>query len=66
MSLETFLSGYCRVLDQSRMVAVEVEDGEASIDCAYGSCPHSANCPIGKQIRRFLEENGLSQSQNKP
>ena len=52
---EAFISGYCRRLDQSTIVAVELE-GKAlrSVDCEYGKCAHEPNCPIAKQIRELL------------
>ena len=55
MEKEIFISGYCRVLDQSRMVELITEDGElVDVDCCYGSCIHEPNCPIAKQIREQL------------
>lgn len=54
--MEAFLSGYCRSLDKSRMVAVEQEDGVVTIDCDYAHCPHKQACQIGKQIAQILEE----------
>lgn len=54
--MEKFISGYCRVLDKSRMVDVEEEDGEIHIDCAYRNCPHAPVCQIGKQITALLTE----------
>lgn len=54
--MEHFVSGYCRVLDESRMVAVETENGEVFVDCAYFSCPYAAACPIGKQIAALCNE----------
>lgn len=54
--MEKFISGYCRMLDKSRMVDVEEEDGEIFIDCAYHSCPHAPVCPIGKQITELLKQ----------
>lgn len=54
--MEKFISGYCRMLDKSRMVDVEEEDGELFIDCAYHSCPHAPVCPIGKQITELLKQ----------
>ena len=45
MSDETILSGYCRVLDQSRMDA----------DCCYGACVHQTTCEIGKAITALLK-----------
>ncbi len=46
MEQELFLSGYCRMIDSSRTVAVE--DGQA--DCSFDSCVYATECPIGKQI----------------
>ncbi len=54
--METFICGYCRMLDKSRMVAVEDEDGELFIDCAYRKCPHAPVCQIGKQISQLLQQ----------
>ena len=51
MEVEKFVSGYCRVLDASRMVEVILEDGEISeVDCCYGNCVYQSNCPIAKEI----------------
>ena len=51
MEKELFLSGYCRQLDNARMVEVILEDGEVTeVDCCYGSCVHQGNCPIAKEI----------------
>lgn len=50
--METFLTGYCRCLDKSRIVLLE--DGEA--DCAYENCPHKQSCEIAKQIAERLAE----------
>lgn len=44
--MESYLSGYCRTIDASRMVLVE--DGEA--DCDYERCDYRDVCPIGRQI----------------
>lgn len=54
--MERFFSGYCRVLDQSRMVAVETEDGALCADCDYAVCPYAAACPIGTQIACLEKE----------
>ena len=51
---EKIFSGYCRCQDQSRMVTVEMEDGEPEIDCAYFQCIHREQCPIARQIADFL------------
>ena len=50
--METFITGYCRCLDKSRIVLVE--DGEA--DCEYAACPHASVCQIAEQIAAVLEE----------
>ena len=49
--MESYLSGYCRTIDASRMVLVE--DGEA--DCDYVRCDYRDVCPIGRQIAGLLE-----------
>ena len=49
--MESYLSGYCRTIDASRMVLVE--DGEA--DCDYERCDYRDVCPIGRQIAGLLE-----------
>jgi len=55
MEQEVFFSGYCRTIDQSRMVAVETENGElCSVDCSYETCPYTQNCTIAQSIRELL------------
>lgn len=57
MEKETFLSGYCRTTDQSRMVEVITEDGKLlEIDCCYENCIHTPNCSIAQQIRELLNQ----------
>ena len=56
METEKFLSGYCRQLDNARMVEVLVSDGELSeVDCCYGSCVYESSCPIAREIRELLK-----------
>lgn len=51
MEEEKIVTGYCRTLDQSRMVTVELEDGTiADVDCLYGNCVHEPNCLIAQKI----------------
>ena len=58
MEIETFLSGYCRQLDASRMVEVLIEDGELSeVDCCYGSCLHQASCCVAQELEKLLSKN---------
>lgn len=57
MEKECFFSGYCRVLDASRMVEVLLEDGRLTeVDCCYGSCLYQAGCPIAAQIDALKEK----------
>ena len=54
MEQEAFFSGYCRVLDASRTVAAEKEDGKLTfVDCNYPDCPHAPVCPIAKELETF-------------
>ena len=56
MEKEAFFSGYCRSIDNSRMVSVFVEDGQLSeVDCCYETCVHTPNCIIAKSIQDLLE-----------
>ena len=57
MEKETFLSGYCRTTDQSRMVEVITEDGQLlEIDCCYENCIHTPNCSIAQAVKELLED----------
>ena len=56
MEKETFISGYCRGIDDSRMVLVVTADGELlEIDCNYGACPHCSSCDIAKKVQELLK-----------
>lgn len=64
MPEETFLTGFCRQMDATRMVALEYEDGPegrtlAEVDCSFGTCVYRSACEIGKAIEALLsgEEN---------
>ena len=51
MEEELFFTGYCRQLDQSRMVTIELENGKLTeCDCCYGGCVYEPNCTVAKQI----------------
>lgn len=55
MEKEAFFSGYCRSIDDSRMVSVFVEDGVLTeVDCCYETCVHTPNCIIAKNIKELL------------
>lgn len=57
MEEEKFLSGYCRQIDQSRMVTVVLENRKLTeADCRYGGCVYEPNCPIAQQIRKLTED----------
>ena len=55
MEEEIFVSGFCKVQNQTRTVLVEIsrdEKGEitfAESDCAYGNCPHTGDCLLMRQ-----------------
>ncbi len=56
MEEELIFTGYCRQLDQSRMVTIETESGALTeCDCCYGSCIYQPNCTIAAQITAALE-----------
>ena len=57
MEREVFLSGYCRCMDASRMVAVTLEDGNLTdVDCNFGSCPYEKDCALAENIRSAITE----------
>lgn len=57
MEQETFISGYCRTQDCSRMVCVVKENGKLlEADCSYESCPFTAECTVAKGIAAFLQD----------
>ncbi|MBR4016377.1 MAG: hypothetical protein IKK11_01010 [Oscillospiraceae bacterium] len=56
MEKEYFFTGYCRNIDQSRVVAVVVDDSELQeVDCCFASCIHVPNCTIAKEIQNLTE-----------
>ena len=53
MEKEYFFTGYCRTIDESRMVAVVTEDGQVTeVDCCFETCIHAPNCIIAKEIEQ--------------
>ena len=51
MEDEKIISGYCRPLDCSRIVTVELTDGVIDeVDCFYGSCIYQPNCTVARAI----------------
>ena len=58
MEKERFFSGYCRQIDNSRMVAAVKENGVLlEVDCCYPDCPYAPNCTVAEKITEFLQEN---------
>ena len=52
MEDEKFITGYCRQLDQSRVVTAVTEDGQLTeVDCCYPDCVHAPACPIAQRLR---------------
>lgn len=57
MEKEHFLSGYCRTVDQSRLVTAVTENGQLlEVDCCFENCVHAPNCTIAAEIRALLKE----------
>ena len=50
MEQEIFISGYCRQIDQSRQVLVELYDGDMDVACDYFNCPYAPNCTVAQKI----------------
>ena len=57
MEQETFISGYCRTLDCSRMVCVVKENGKlVEADCSFEACPFTGECTVAKGISAYLTD----------
>ena len=57
MEREAFFSGYCRQIDDSRMVCVEADDNVLTeADCLYEACPYGSECTVHEKIKLFLQE----------
>lgn len=56
METEEIISGYCRQMDCSRMVTVELTGGKIDdVDCCYGSCIYQSNCQIAQRIDELIK-----------
>ena len=56
METEKYISGYCKQLDNSRLVEILLEGGKVTeVDCCYGSCVYQSGCPIARQIDGISE-----------
>lgn len=61
MEKECFFSGYCRRIDNSRMVAAVKENSVLlEVDCCYPECPYCPDCVIAHKISAFLKEDEKS------
>lgn len=57
MEKEGFFSGYCRQIDNSRMVAVVAENGALlEVDCCFPDCPYVPDCTVAQKITGFMQE----------
>ena len=55
MEHEYFLSGYCRTMDESRIVTAVTENGKLTeVDCCFPDCIYAPNCTIAQGIRENL------------
>ena len=57
MEQEIFISGYCRQIDQSRRVLVEIYDDEMDVGCGYKTCPYAPNCTVAQEIEQLTIDN---------
>jgi len=56
MEREVFLSGYCRCMDQSRMVEAVIDDSALlEVDCGFGGCIYQGNCPVAEKLRELTQ-----------
>ena len=54
---ERYLTGYCRCLDNSRIVEVVTEDGTLTeCDCLYGNCKFQTQCTIAQGIEELIAD----------
>ena len=57
MEKESFFTGYCRCIDQSRMVTVVTEGNELlEVDCNFQHCIYAPNCIIAGEIQNLLTQ----------
>ena len=55
--MEHYLTGYCRCLDNSRIVEVVTENGKLEeCDCLYGNCKFQTQCTIAQGIEEMTSE----------
>lgn len=57
MEREAFFSGYCRQMDDNRMVCVEADGNHLmEADCLYETCPYGSECAVHEKIEKFLQD----------
>ena len=57
MEQELFITGYCRSIDQSRMVTAVTENKQLTeVDCCFETCVYAPNCTVAAQLRALAEE----------
>ena len=57
MEEEKFFSGYCRQIDQSRVVGCVKENKELTeVDCNYETCIYAKDCVVGRGIDHWLKQ----------
>ena len=57
MEQEYFISGYCRAIDQSRMVSAEFADNRLTeADCGYPDCPYTDRCTVAARLNQLQKE----------
>ena len=60
MEKEAFFSGYCRQIDESRMVAAVAEDNVLTeCDCCFESCIYAGSCTVAEKLREFINQSAL-------
>ena len=55
MEEEIIVTGYCRALDQSRMVTLEFYDGSWEADCAWPDCPCAPQCKLAEKMQEACQ-----------
>ncbi|MBR4744963.1 MAG: hypothetical protein IK082_12375 [Oscillospiraceae bacterium] len=55
MNEERIVTGYCRKLDGSRVLCLELEDGEWRTDCLYPDCEFAGTCRLMETVRTETE-----------
>ena len=54
---ERYLTGYCRCLDNSRIVEIVTENGKLEeCDCLYGNCKFQTQCTIAQGIEELTND----------